>query len=266
MSTPVVAFEIVDSSRSVIEPANVFGEHYTKGMHGPEVAREMREAFKRAQKFGAFKGVKVSITSSRFAGGSSVDVRILAAPFAVNDRRSLVANIRRGSPRVSTSARMRLLCAQLEMLANMWRRDESDSMTDYFDCNCYLNVEVRIEDRDEWRDARAAVAGASLRGIVERIDALSPLADDRPALAVEMLARGELAAAVDLVRVVAEGAPSPESHAACAVLAVAADIERQPYECADAARVARPHVTRALAAVGRGAEYVDGLIAAALAA
>lgn len=264
MSTDTTpAFEIVDSSRGVIETASVFGEHYVKGMHGAEVAREMRDAFKRAQKFGAFKGVKVSITSSRFAGGSSVDVRVTAAPFAVNDRRSLVANIRRGSPRVSTSARMRLLCAQLEMLANMWRRDESDPSTDYFNCNCYLNVDVRVDDRDEWRDARAEVAGASLRGIVSRVDALSPLADDRPALAAEMIARGELTDAAAMLRPVADADDSPTAHVARAALAVVADIERSPYECSDAARSSRPHVVRAVVALGRGAEYADGVIAAA---
>ena len=272
MCTATTAFDIV-TSPVAIEPASVFGEHYERGMFGPDVAREFRAAFKRAQKFGAFKGVKVSVTSKRYSGGSSVDVRILAAPFAANDARKIERNIRRGlvGATVSTSDRMRLLVAQLEMLANLWRRDDSDSATDYFNCNCYLGVTVDMSDAEEYAAAHARVAGASLRVAVEAVDALSPLADDRPALAVECLARGDRAEATALATAaldaVAQTAPaSVEAHLSRAILATCERIVRSPWETGSAFDAAMPYVRRAVEAAGRTAEEARGVCDAALAA
>ena len=267
MCTAAPAFEIV-TSPAAVESASVFGLHYESGMHGAEVAREFRAAFKRAQKFGAFKGVKVSVTSDRFSGGSSVTVRVLAAPFPAVDRGRVAANIRGTGRHVDARAdRMRLLVAQLQMLANLWRRDESDSSTDYFNCNCYLSVDVDIDDAREWGDAHAIVAAPSLRRAVEAIDALSPLADDRPALAVECLARGERAEA-EALAVDALKAAAPASVEAClarAVVAVCERIARSPWEDSSAFVAAGAHVRAAVEAAGRTAEEARGVCDAAAA-
>jgi hypothetical protein len=272
MCTTAAAFEIV-TSPVAIEPASVFGLHYERGMFGPDVAREFRDAFKRAQKFGAFRGVKVSVTSRRFSGGSSVDVKILAAPFAANDPRKIERNIRRGlvGATVSTSDRMRLLVAQLEMLANIWRRDDSDSSTDYFNCNCYLSVTVGASDAEEYAAAHTRVAGASLRAAIASVDALSPLADDRPALAVESLARGDRAEAAALATAAladaAQTAPqSIEAHLSRAILAACERITRSPWEMGNAFADAMPSVRRAVELAGRTVEEARGVCDAAMAA
>lgn len=269
MCTTAAAFEIV-TSPAAIEPASVFGLHYERGMFGPDVARELRDAFKRAQKFGAFKGVKVSITSRRYSGGSSVDVKVLAAPFAANDPRKIERNIRRGlvAATVSTSDRMRLLVAQLEMLANLWRRDDSDSATDYFNCNCYLSVTDGTSDAEEYAAAHARVAGASLRVAVASVDALSPLADDRPSLAAESLARGDRAEATALAAdALADAAPqSIEAHLSRAILATCGRIVRSPWELGNAFADAMPSVRRAVELAGRTVEEARGVCDAAMAA
>lgn len=266
--TTTTAFEIV-TSPAAIEPASTFGLLYADGMHGAEVAREFRAAFKRAQKFGAFKGVKVSVTSDRFSGGSSVTVKILAAPFPTHDRRRVVANIRRGltAARTTRSDRMNLLVAQLTMLANLWRRDESDSSTDYFNCNCYLSVDVDLDDAEEHCAAHALVAAESLRYAVACVERVEPLADDRPVEAVEHLARNERADAEALARAAVIAAPdSVDAELARAVLATLERVERAPWDLDNAFRAAAQHVARAMELAGRTAEEGRGVCDAALAA
>lgn len=259
MNTETPAFEIVDSSAS-IETPGVLGLHYTNGLNGVDVAREFRDAFKRAQKFGAFRGVKVSVKSSRFSGGTSVDIKITAAPFAVNDPRKLDENVRRGSPRVATSARMQLLIAQLTMLANLWRRDESDSSRDYFNCNCYLDVSVSCDDAEEHRLSRARVAAQDLRAVVAAVDELMPITDDAAEFAVSMAERGETDDALVTLRDAVKVADGHTRHVIAAVEASIAAAMREPWAWGHPATAARPGIVRALAELGRGAEFADSIL------
>lgn len=262
--TTAPAFEIV-TSPAAIEPASVFGLHYNDNVRRVDVARELRAAFKRAQQFGAFKGVKVSITSERGA----VTVKILVAPFARHDPRKLDRNIRSSMAdiRVSTSDRMRLLVAQIEMLGGMWRRDDSDISSDYFNTNAFLFVTVATDDAEEWRAARARVAADSLRYAVACVDRLAPLADDRPVEAVECLARYDLADAEALARAAVIASPaSVEADLGRAVVAVCEAVGRNTLRFDNAFIAAGSHVRRAVELAGRTAEEAQGVYAAALAA
>lgn len=264
MCTTAAAFEIV-TSPAAIEPASVFGLHYERGMMRAEVAREFRAAFKRAQKFGAFKGVKLSVTSER----GSVNVRILAAPFAANNPRKLDANIRSGlaGARVATSDRMRLLVAQLEMLANLWRRDDSDLASDYHNANCFLFVTVDTDDRAERRAASARVAAASLRYAVACVDALAPLSDDRIELAIGCLLRGEFAEARKLAAAAYGEAPETIEGALGLAVGVACEgAENGPDSYRNAFAAAMPSVRRAVELAGRTAEEARGVCDAAMSA
>lgn len=264
-TTNTPAFEIV-TSPAVVETASVFGLHYAKGMLSREVARGFRAAFGRAQEFGAFKGVKLSVTSERGA----VRVEILAAPFAANDPRKLEHNIRGGlaRARVATSDRMSLLVAQIEMIGGMFRRDNSDLAADYHDTNAFFFVSVVCDDTGEHTAAHARVAGASLRFAVAAVDALSPLADDRPALAVECLARGEFAEAAELAAGVLDaGAHDPVSSClARAIVATLTRIAGSPRDLENAASAAAVDVRKAVEAAGRTADEGRGVFAAAMVA
>ena len=162
---------------------------------------------------------------------------------------------------------MNLLVAQLTMLANLWRRDESDSSTDYFNCNCYLSVDVDLDDAEEHCAAHALVAAKSLRYAVACVERVEPLADDRPVEAVEHLARNERADAEALARAAVIAAPdSVDAELARAVLATLERVERAPWDLDNAFRAAAQHVARAMELAGRTAEEGRGVCDAALAA
>ncbi len=220
MCTTTPAFEIIDSSDLRTAPADTsaMGCLYAAGMHGPEVARELRAAFKAAQKAGAFPGVKVSITSDRFSMGSSVTVTVLAVPFPLIDRARVALVLKGNRYARCRSARAELLLAQLKMLANLYRYDRSDSQTDYSDTNCYLTVELDtgIGEAAAWRETAAQIVAVGAAVVVGAVETAGDLDDDRPALALEALARGDVQAASDT----ANGGPRPESGGASASAAL----------------------------------------------
>lgn len=117
------------------------GTKYDRNLSRKEIAALIRNDVKALLP----KGAKVSITCSR---GSAINVTLTAYPRPVANP-AHVAFLRAFPMKPYEFPRYTFevakLLAQIEALASEYRRDDSDSMTDYFNCNFYLFVGVARE-------------------------------------------------------------------------------------------------------------------------
>lgn len=159
-----------------------FGSKFDRNLSRTEIAKRIRADLKTAA---LPKGCKVSVTCSR---GSAINVTITAFPGQVlNPAR--VAFERTLPHQVCELPRFTLEVARalatLTAIGDAYRRDDSDSMTDYFNCNFYLFVGVAHELERESRTATETANAEILadlaitvrhdRGFAEaQIEALEP--------------------------------------------------------------------------------------------
>lgn len=154
------------------------GHKYNSNLTTKEIAKLIRQDIKEL-KLTKKNGYKISVTSDSFAGGSAIDITVKETPFAKYTPEyleywSLKSDIERCdwirskgiglegycrrdqttweyhlfSASDATYGRftpeMEKLRTVLRYLLDMYRRDDSDSQIDYFDCNFYANI--RIEE------------------------------------------------------------------------------------------------------------------------
>lgn len=121
------------------------GSKFQRGMDTAEVAKRLRADIKAAQRAGSIPaGVKVSVRTSRFSMGSSVSLTVTACPFMVQTREFLrhhATEPHRFYEGQRQTEAARALLAQLQEMGSEYRRDDSDTSTDYFNCNFYLHVD-----------------------------------------------------------------------------------------------------------------------------
>ena len=136
------------------------GVKYESGMDTADAAKRIRQDIKAAIKAGDIpKGVKVSVRIDRYSMGSSVDVRIKAAPFPILNREHLQwakdnphePYAPAGVERFTEPANK--LLDQLKSIAGAYHRSESEPYTDYYNTNFHLTVEPDWELRSEERKA-----------------------------------------------------------------------------------------------------------------
>lgn len=114
------------------------GENYEQGEDVATTAKRIRRCIKLAQKSGELARAKLSIRCRRYAGGQSIDVEIVSVPFELvryvegDD----VAHYERYTPETKE------LLSKLEEIVESYRRDDSDSMTDYYNANFWGSVRV----------------------------------------------------------------------------------------------------------------------------
>ncbi len=117
-----------------------YGAKYDRSLSTPECAKRFRADVKAAILAGDLpKGLKLSVQCDSYSGGSSIDVRIKALPFAALNpgRESAHADQQpRYTPRTSA------LLKTLEGMLGAYNHDGSDSQSDYFDVKFYGRVEV----------------------------------------------------------------------------------------------------------------------------
>ena len=124
-------------------------------------AKALRAELKAAQKARALSpALRISVTTSLFSGGSSISVRVQSTPFLVLSREHVEAyeldphTFHANAERYTRKGReLRLL---LEDMAEAYRRDDSDSSVDYFNCNFYLTVSFGHELEREEREMMIA--------------------------------------------------------------------------------------------------------------
>jgi hypothetical protein len=120
-----------------------YGRKYDKNLSTTEIAKRFREDLKAAIKAGTLpKGLKCSVRTKYFAGGSSIDVDVTALPagFRLFDTEFLTHHRDRPSEFYSGERRTpeaKALLAALEKMLQAYNYDGSDIMTDYFNVNFY---------------------------------------------------------------------------------------------------------------------------------
>lgn len=144
------------------DPTNEFrGSKYeaTRNLSLAETAKRIRADIKAAVAAGTItKGVKVSVTTKTYSGGGSIDVRVTAVPegFRVlsEDYATWRAEREESGPiwgmarSLQDSAEWVALRQALEAIHGAYNRDNSDSMTDYFDRRYYGTVSMEWQLRE----------------------------------------------------------------------------------------------------------------------
>lgn len=126
----------------------------TRSLDIAEIAKRMRSDIK-ALNLSA--GIKTSVRIQRYSGGQSIDLRITALPDSFELLSDKNASWRKqfpnqehrfpGSVEDQRSAEYHGLMQQLERIHGAYNRDNSDSMTDYFDRRYYGSVSLDWEVR-----------------------------------------------------------------------------------------------------------------------
>lgn len=136
----------------------VYGPKYDKDITTTEIAKRVRADIKAAVKTGTLpKGIKVSVRTDYFSGGSSIDARITTFPGTVIkpevigpngkiDWNAVELNRFGDEPGIYTKP-VREAVALIEAILSDYNFDGSDSMTDYFHVRFYshVNVDYRLD-------------------------------------------------------------------------------------------------------------------------
>lgn len=114
------------------------GSKYRQTTHLPrtEIAKLMRADVKALR---LPKGFKVSVRCKQYSGGGSIDIRLTAVPEGF----LLIASVSDDymQRRTLTPAAQRIL-DDLKSIHSAYLYDDSDSMTDYFNCRYYGHAEI----------------------------------------------------------------------------------------------------------------------------
>lgn len=146
------------------DPANErVGAKYeaTRHLDVREIARRMRADIVEAKANGKLpSAVKTSIKIQRFSGGCSIDLRIVAIPADVTLHDADRLRWERDNPhagyhmcpyRETWTREAAAILATCEQIHASYNRDNSDSMTDYFDVNYYGHAEFDWQLRHDRR-------------------------------------------------------------------------------------------------------------------
>lgn len=225
----MTAFEIVTSPELIdTNERAAFGVLYQSGRDTAVCAKMIREDIARAQREGAFRGLKVSVSISRYAGGSRVSVKVRRT-----DGGTVLnpANVTRGALNLDTCRveryvpRIERALRWLEMLVDLYRRDDSDAQSDYYSVNFSTSITVdRDAEHSEYAAALRAAQVRALRATLASIEDAGGLDDDRPELALAALERDAIAEADALAEALAVDRPKGLLYdLACAIRATASD-------------------------------------------
>lgn len=148
------------------------GTKYERSMDTAEIAKRIRADIKAAQKSGALPAsLKVSVRTSRFSMGSSIDVSVVAAPVQVHASDFIAHHVATKGREFWAGERYtapaRALLAKLEAIGEAYQRSEHDSQADYHNTNFYLHVkfgwELEQEDRAILTEYHEALSAPRLR-------------------------------------------------------------------------------------------------------
>ncbi len=127
-----------------------YGKKYEKGLDVKEIAKRFREEVAEGVKTGTLpKGLKVSVKISRYSGGRSIDVEVVACPFAVANPERLAVELAQGKntflpechyPILTPAAKE--LQTKLDGMLQAYNFDGSEIQSDYFHVNFYGNAKI----------------------------------------------------------------------------------------------------------------------------
>ncbi len=135
------------------------GPKYDKTLSSTEIAVRVRGDIKAAIIAGNLpRGLKVSVRTKYFAGGSSITCEVTAVPVGM---RALSVEFLRDEIRSSPWARYtheaKDVLDKIEALLNAYNFDGSDSQSDYFHVNFYTHVKFAFDLEQAERRAIAMV-------------------------------------------------------------------------------------------------------------
>ncbi|MBX9813357.1 MAG: hypothetical protein K2X76_01500 [Sphingomonas sp.] len=121
----------------------------TRDLSRVDIAKRMRADIKALQ---LTKAYKISVRTESYAGGGSIDIRVMAVPEGFRYLSPKAASWRKQFPGLEHRCPMpweecqsedwRSLRDKLRAIHGAYNRDNSDSMTDYFDVRYYGDVEL----------------------------------------------------------------------------------------------------------------------------
>lgn len=121
----------------------------TKSLSTTDCAKLIRKEIKEK-----FPGIKVSVRTQYFAGGSSIDVRIVDCGYnPINPEHNPLENDMDLRKSIYIEKALQLK-KDLEKIGNQYRYDDSDGMIDYFNTRFYFSVEFDWESKIEWEKER----------------------------------------------------------------------------------------------------------------
>jgi len=168
-----------------------------KSLGTKETAARIRADIKNLQKHKLLPVGKFSVTMDSFAGGSSIDVRVVDVDAVMFNVERFAAEKREphtfhdGIPWMTDEGKR--ITALLKKVGGVYHRDESDIMTDYFNVNFYFDVGARGQEGKE-REAFLALAKIDAEDEAESATAIKVNNDKIKAFAAE---RATALAAID---------------------------------------------------------------------
>lgn len=199
----------------------------TKNLRTVEIAKLIRADIKAAIKSGELPaGIKCSVTTESFSGGSSIDIRVTACPVQIWTESFLTSNpnVFFEGERVTEEAKA--ILKTLKAIHRQYNFDHSDIQTDYFHVRYYggasfcwelekADREATIARKAAETKAAAEAAAADLAVADERVRAIQVRLADAERRAAELDAKIE-AARIERDAVLAEMAALQGVHAGAA--------------------------------------------------
>jgi hypothetical protein len=154
------------------------GSKFDRGLDVVEIAKRVRKELKSAD---LPVGLKWSVTIKRFSGGQSIDVALTEWPRSIPAFNPEYIRVRLDHPddwyldehrrgfQGTRSTELKRALEVAEQILQAYNRDNSDSMSDYFDVHFYGHTSIhwKLEER-LYQDAVTAVKFSGRDGAVER--------------------------------------------------------------------------------------------------
>ncbi len=143
---------------------NFTGEKYeeVKSLSTTDITKLIRKEIREK-----YKGMKISVTSEHFSGGSAINITIKECGFnPINTEwnpKEEDMQLRKSKYNEEGES----LLKELEEVANKYNYDRSDVMTDYFDVMFYLHVNYGWESEEEWiKEATENIKYSNDKGVI----------------------------------------------------------------------------------------------------
>ncbi|HKY40650.1 MAG TPA: hypothetical protein VJN18_32165 [Polyangiaceae bacterium] len=168
----------------------------TKNLRSAEIAKLIRADIKAAIALGELPaGIKCSVTTDTFSGGSSIDIRVKACPVQIWTEAFLTADPKVFFEGERVTEEAKAILKTLKAIHRQYNFDHSDIQTDYFHVRYYGDASFWWELEKADREATIARKVAETRAAAEAAAQDLAAADERVTVAHVQLADAERRAA-----------------------------------------------------------------------
>ena len=143
------------------------GDNYHPDRSTAEVSKILREYAKRV-----YPDHKLSITTHTFAGGSSIHVALMAAPYEAfaDGKKQSSLNQYYLQENTSLTPQAKKVMLDMNRVINSYRRSDCDSMIDYFDVSFYYDLSIGRWNKPFEVKAPSAAKTAGRKTVSEVLD------------------------------------------------------------------------------------------------